>query len=138
MKLLYYQITFVESDIQYFVCLYLVIKGHPGCEQQRRQYRSRLQDQREFVYLRKFSRVFLRFGSQSDNGVAVVGVISNNEHAVSVANVNIQTQPIHKQEVGKQIEKLLRDDVIESSINPCNSQLLLVPKECGSPRSCQQ
>lgn len=151
---------------------------------------------------------------QSDDGIAVVGVINNNEHAVSVEKVNIKSQPIHefaglktnkssanrdrieqltnimklnnrednseqyslfnicenysdlfllpgerltstnarvfklplvenkiinlpqyripekhKQEVGKQIDKLLRDDVIEPSISPFNSPLLLVSKK---------
>lgn len=152
--------------------------------------------------------------TESDDGIAVVGVINSNEHEVSVENVNIVTQPIHefaglkatrqkvdrnrieqlknilkldersdeteqfflhkicegysdlfllpgekltstnarvfklplienkiinlpqyripekhKQEVAKQIDKLLKGDVIEPSISPYNSPLLLVPKK---------
>jgi hypothetical protein len=36
---------------------------------------------------------------------------------------------IHKEEVKRQIEQMLRDDIIQPSISPWNSPILVIPKK---------
>jgi len=39
---------------------------------------------------------------------------------------------IHKEEVKRQIEQMLKDDIIQPSTSPCNSPILIIPKKFGA------